>query len=42
MLINFILFKFYIEKYNKRSDFRVTRDTHETIVDFGKYRLYVS
>ena len=41
MLINFILFKLYIEKYNRRSDFRVTKDTHETIVDFGKYRLYV-
>jgi hypothetical protein len=42
MLINFILFKVYIEKYAKRSDFKVTKDKYETVIDFGKYRLYVS
>ena len=42
MNINFILFKVYIEKYTKRSDFKVSNDTYETIIDFGKYRLYVS
>ena len=42
MLINFILFKVYIEKYTKRSDFKVMKDKYETVIDFGKYRLYVS
>ena len=42
MNINFILFRVYIEKYTKWSDFKVSNDTHETIIDFGKYRLYVS
>ncbi len=42
MLINFILFKVCIEKYTKRSDFKVTKDKYETVIDFGKYRLYVS
>ena len=42
MLINFILFNVYIEKYAKRSDFKVTKDKYETVIDFGKYRLYVS
>ena len=42
MLINFILFKVYIEKYTERSDFKVTKDKYETVIDFGKYRLYVS
>jgi len=40
--MNFILFKLHIEKYTKWSNLVVTRDTHETIIDFGKYRLYVS
>lgn len=42
MNINFILFRVYIEKYTKRSDFKVRTDKYETIIDFGKYRLYVS
>ena len=42
MNMNFILFRVYIEKYTKRSDFKVQTDKYETIIDFGKYRLYVS
>lgn len=42
MQINFILFKVYVEKYTKLSKFKITTDTHETVIDFGKYRLYVS
>lgn len=42
MYINFILFKVYIEKYGNWSNFKVSRDKYETIIDFGKYRLYLS
>ena len=42
MYINFILFKIYIEKYDIKSDFSVSKDKFETIIDFGKYRFYLS
>ena len=42
MNINFILFKVYIEKYTNWSNLKVSKDKYETIVDFGKYRLYLS
>lgn len=42
MNINFILFRVYIEKYTNWSNLKVTNDKYETIIDFGKYRLYVS
>ena len=42
MYINFILFKVYIEKYSIWSNLKVTKDKYETVIDFGKYRLYVS
>ncbi len=42
MTINFILFKVYIEKYTNWSNLKISTDTYETIIDFGKYRLYVS
>jgi len=42
MNINFILFKVYIEKYTNWSNLKVSKDKYETIIDFGKYRLYVS
>ena len=42
MYMNFILFKVYIEKYTNWSNLKVTNDKYETIIDFGKYRLYVS
>ena len=42
MYINFILFKVYIEKYSIWSNLKVSKDKYETIIDFGKYRLYLS
>lgn len=42
MYINFILFKVYIEKYSNWSNLKVSKDEFETIIDFGKYRLYLS
>ena len=42
MYINFILFKVYIEKYSIWSNLNVSKDKYETIIDFGKYRLYLS
>lgn len=42
MTINFILFKVYIEKYTNWSNLKVSKDKYETIIDFGKYRLYLS
>jgi hypothetical protein len=42
MNINFILFKVYIEKYSIWSNLKVSKDGYETIIDFGKYRLYLS
>ena len=42
MYINFILFKVYIEKYTNWSNLKVSKDKYETIIDFGKYRLYLS
>ena len=42
MYMNFILFKVYIEKYTNWSNLKVTNDKYETVIDFGKYRLYVS
>lgn len=42
MYINFILFKLYIEKYSKWSNLKVTKDKYETVIDFGKWRLYLS
>ena len=42
MNINFILFKVYIEKYTNWSNLKVSKDKYETIIDFGKYRLYLS
>ena len=42
MYMNFILFKVYIEKYSIWSNLKVSKDKFETIIDFGKYRLYLS
>ena len=42
MNINFILFKLYIEKYSTWSNLKVSKDKYEIIIDFGKYRLYLS
>jgi len=42
MTINFILFKVYIERYSKWSNLKVSKDKYETIIDFGKFRLYLS
>ena len=42
MNINFILFKVYIEKYSIWSNLKVSKNKYETIIDFGKYRLYLS
>jgi len=42
MYINFILFKVYIEKYSIWSNLKVTKNKYETVIDFGKYRLYLS
>ena len=42
MNINFILFRVYIEKYTNWSNLKVIKDKYETIIDFGKYRLYIS
>ena len=42
MYMNFILFKVYIEKYSIWSNLKVSKDKYETIIDFGKYRLYLS
>ena len=42
MNINFILFRVYIEKYTNWSNLKVLKDKYETIIDFGKYRLYIS
>jgi len=42
MYINFILFKVYIEKYSNWSNLKVTKDKYETLIDFGKWRLYLS
>ena len=42
MYINFILFKVYIEKYSNWSNLKESKDKNETIIDFGKYRLYLS
>ena len=42
MNMNFILFRVYIEKYTNWSNLKVQTDKYETIIDFGKYRLYVS
>ena len=42
MYINFILFKVYIEKYSIWSNLKVTKDKYEIVIDFGKYRLYLS
>jgi hypothetical protein len=42
MNMNFILFKVYIEKYTNWSNLKVSKDKYETIIDFGKYRLYLS
>lgn len=42
MYINFILFKLYIEKYSKWSNLKVIKDKYETVIDFGKWRLYLS
>ena len=42
MYMNFILFKLYIEKYSNWSNLKVTKDKYETVIDFGKWRLYLS
>jgi hypothetical protein len=42
MYMNFILFKVYIEKYSIWSNLKVSKDKFETIIDFGKYRFYLS
>ena len=42
MYMNFILFKVYIEKYSIWSNLKVSKDKYETIIDFGKYRFYLS
>lgn len=42
MYMNFILFKVYIEKYSIWSNLKVTKDKYEIVIDFGKYRLYLS
>ena len=42
MYMNFILFKVYIEKYSFWSNLKVSKDKFETIIDFGKYRFYLS
>ena len=42
MYVNFILFKVYIEKYTIWSNLKVSKDKYETIIDIGKYRLYLS
>lgn len=42
MTINFILFKVYIEKYANWSKLSVSKDKYDTIIDFGKYRFYLS
>ena len=42
MYISFILFKVYIEKYTNWSNLKVNKDKYEIIIDFGKYRLYLS
>ena len=42
MYMNFILFKVYIEKYSNWSNLKVTKDKYEILIDFGKWRLYLS
>lgn len=42
MYINFILFKVYIEKYSNWSNFKLTKDNYETILDIGYLRIYFS
>ena len=42
MFLNFIFFKVYIEKYSQWSNFKVTKDNYETMLDFGFWRFYIS
>jgi hypothetical protein len=41
MELNFILFKVYIEKYNKWSNYNYTRDNNEHIIDLGYLRFFI-
>jgi len=41
MYINFILFKVYIEKYSKWSNFECKRDNNEYIIDFAFWRVFL-
>lgn len=42
MVKNFILFNVYMETYSNWSNFKMSKDKYELIIDFGKYRLYLS
>ncbi len=42
MSMNFILFKVYIESFSKWSNFKLSADNYEKIVDFGFWRFYFS